>query len=205
MQMPRLCCVAYIMSNQNHTFIRIQGGLWRGRKLAFDDFGHVRPTKAMVKETLMSWVRPRLRTAVCLDLFSGSGSLGFELASQGAKHVVCLDKDPRVCNNLSMAKVKLDAETLTIQQWGFPAELPQSLPQAYDLLLVDPPFSSLTVEDVLVWLRDNRHCHQGAKIYIELRVKDPWPDVEGFRLYKHKRSGGVQFGLLEWLGSSDGD
>ena len=63
-----------------HNSVQIQGGIWRGRRISFVPTVGVRPTKSIVKETLMNWLRPRLSGMRCLDLFSGSGSLAFELS-----------------------------------------------------------------------------------------------------------------------------
>ena len=64
--------------------VRIIGGELRGRKLAFPDVPGLRPTGDRLRETLFNWLQPVIAGARCLDLFAGSGALGFEAASRGA-------------------------------------------------------------------------------------------------------------------------
>jgi len=84
--------------------IRIIGGKWRGRKLSVLDKQGLRPTTDRVKETLYNWLMPVIQSSVCLDCFSGSGSLGFEAASRGAQNVTLLEKDKQVANQLKKNK-----------------------------------------------------------------------------------------------------
>ena len=76
--------------------VRIIGGLWRGRKLKVPDLPGVRPTPDRVRETLFNWLQPVIQGARCLDLFSGSGALGFEALSRGAAYVEMVDHSAAV-------------------------------------------------------------------------------------------------------------
>src|SRR5579871_5913447 len=76
--------------------IRIIGGKWRGRKLKVPDIADLRPTPNRVRETLFNWLAPHIEGAHCLDLFAGSGALGFEALSRGAAFVVMIDQSAEV-------------------------------------------------------------------------------------------------------------
>ena len=186
------------MQKKSKNRVRLQAGKWRGRSLSFPAIEGVRPTKSMVKETLMNWVRPVLPRYHCLDLFAGSGSLSFELASQGAQTVVCLDKSPQVCRALEKNKENLAASNIVVAQWEYP-KLPEAVIKAYDLILLDPPFGELAGEEMLSWLASSELLAKGAIVYLEQADKQPWPEAKGWEVVRHKRSGGVQFGLLQQL------
>ena len=71
--------------------VRIIGGTWRSRVIEFADAESLRPTANRVRETLFNWLGQSLHGKRCLDLFAGSGALGFEAASRGAAEVVMLE------------------------------------------------------------------------------------------------------------------
>ena len=88
--------------------VRIIGGYWRGRKLKFPNCSQVRPTSDRVRETLFNWLMPYLSEALCLDLFAGSGVLGFEALSRGARHVTMVDQSKQVVDCLKYNAKLLD-------------------------------------------------------------------------------------------------
>ena len=90
--------------------VRVDGGKWRGRYLSFDSTQTIRPSKSIVKKTLFNWIRPSLAGACCLDMFAGSGSLGFEAASQGAEQVAFLDSAAKTISVINK-NIQLIVET----------------------------------------------------------------------------------------------
>ena len=80
--------------------VRIIGGKWRGRKLAVLSCPGLRPTPDRVRETLFNWLQPVIEGAVCLDLFAGTGVLGFEALSRGAGRVVMVEQDLKLAGRL---------------------------------------------------------------------------------------------------------
>mgnify|MGYP001499068626 FL=1 len=80
--------------------VRIIGGQWRSRVLRFPDAEQLRPTPDRVRETLFNWLGQDLTGLRCLDLFAGSGVLGLEAASRGARLVVMVERDPIAFNAL---------------------------------------------------------------------------------------------------------
>ena len=81
--------------------VRIIGGIWRSRLLTVLDLPGLRPTTDRIRETLFNWLGQDLRDLNCLDLFSGTGALGFEASSRGASRVVLLEKDKKAYANLT--------------------------------------------------------------------------------------------------------
>ena len=81
--------------------LRIIGGEWRSRKLPIADVPGLRPSTDRVRETLFNWLQADIAGARCLDLFAGSGALGFEAASRGAREVVLVESDIRAQHNLA--------------------------------------------------------------------------------------------------------
>src|SRR4029077_4520005 len=92
--------------------VRIIGGEWRSRVIAFPSKKDLRPTPDRVRETLFNWLGQDLTGAVCLDLFAGSGALGFEAASRGARRVVMVERDPAIFQSLAAARDELGAGTV---------------------------------------------------------------------------------------------
>src|SRR6187399_1902490 len=90
--------------------VRIIGGKWRSRILAFPAAAQLRPTPDRVRETLFNWLGQRLDGLSCLDLFAGSGALGFEALSRGARRVVMVERDRHVHAALRESATLLAAE-----------------------------------------------------------------------------------------------
>ena len=179
--------------------VRIDGGKWRGRYLSFDSTQTIRPSKSIVKKTLFNWIRQSLAGASCLDMFAGSGSLGFEAASQGAEQVVFLDsaaKTISVINKNIQLVDKAETKQLSAYLWEYPNNPVAEWQRPYDIIFIDPPFSTLALEECLDWLEEQQMLHTKSLIYIEMAKSSTWPSHQGFHTYKHASSGSVQFGLL---------
>ena len=126
--------------------VRIIGGEWRRRLLRFPDSPGLRPTPDRVRETLFNWLGNDLRGLSCLDLFAGSGALGFEAASRGAERVVLVDNSPNV-----LAALELNARTLGMAGRleivrSDAVRFATSSQQRFDVLFLDPPFNAGWIE-----------------------------------------------------------
>lgn len=119
--------------------VRIIGGTWRSRQIAFPSARDLRPTPDRVRETLFNWLGQDLTGKSCLDLFAGSGALGFEAASRGARRVVMVESDPAVYRALEANRAALGASTVDVRR----ADALQFLAadaEIYDVVFLDPPF-----------------------------------------------------------------
>jgi 16S rRNA (guanine966-N2)-methyltransferase len=179
--------------------VRIIGGQWRGRKLSFPDAAGLRPTSDRVRETLFNWLTPVLHGAHCLDLFAGSGALGFEAASRGAARVVMVECDPRVARALRDTRDHLAARQVEVVSDEAKNFLARSGDQ-FDVVFVDPPFSrpGLLAESVES-LRRGQHLKDGAYIYVETAVSLDASDAPvGWELWRTKRAGAVSYRLYRF-------
>jgi len=104
--------------------VRIIAGRWRGRKLAVPSAQGLRPTGDRVRETLFNWLQADVAGAHCLDLFAGSGALGFEALSRYARHVVFVETDPDVCRALEQAGEQLGVVNQSEAVWLADADSP---------------------------------------------------------------------------------
>ena len=178
--------------------VRIIGGQWRGRKLEFPDVPGLRPTPDRVRETLFNWLAPVVPGSRCLDLFAGSGALGFEAASRGAAEVHLIERDPRIVKVLREQAQRLGAEGLQVVQ----ADVRQYLggaPQAYDVVLLDPPFGKDLLRPTLRSLAAG-WLAPGARVYLEAErelcaeaLSELLPD--GLELVRSKAAGQVGYHL----------
>ena len=177
--------------NQASNQIRIIGGEWRRRILRFPDVEGLRPTADRVRETLFNWLGQRLTDLRCLDLFAGSGALGFEAASRGAREVVMVERDSNALKALRDSRTMLGAAQIDIVADEGLSYLASACGQ-FDVIFLDPPFSSGLLPEVLA--KAATHLAPGGKIYVEFGSR---PDFEGWRVLRESRAGASHFCLLE--------
>ena len=146
--------------------VRIIGGQWRGRRLPVPAVDAVRPSSDRVRETLFNWLMPHLPGARCLDLFAGTGVLGFEALSRGADSATFLDNDPRVVRHLEASRDLLAAGHTRILGYDAAAWLAESEPCAYDIVFVDPPFAANLAGRILDLLVRGWVARNGV-VYVE--------------------------------------
>jgi 16S rRNA (guanine966-N2)-methyltransferase len=172
--------------------VRIIAGTWRGRKLAFPDSEGLRPTPDRLRETLFNWLAPSLPGAQCLDLFAGSGALGFEAASRGAARVMMVDDKVEVIQALRDNREKLSASNTTIvhrDAAGFLADCGER----FDVLFLDPPFQATgLLSRTIDAIRQSDLLNPRALVYLEWPEALPEPDVPPhWALIRHKSAGQV--------------
>ncbi len=120
--------------------VRITGGAWRSRVLHFPGLPDLRPTPDRVRETLFNWLGQDLTGKVCLDLFAGSGALGFEALSRNAASVVMTESDARVRAALSHNAAALQAAPRLTIAAGDALQFLQTCGPVFDVIFCDPPF-----------------------------------------------------------------
>lgn len=172
--------------------IRIIGGAHRGRKLAVPERPGLRPTPDRVRETLFNWLGQRLDGLACLDLFAGTGALGFEAASRGARRVVLVEIDRDACAALKRTRDALGAQAVELVAGDAMAYL-RGANEAFDVVFLDPPFGQNALPAVLQAL--GPRLAGGARVYVEaaapLPVAPPWKEVRA------ARAGQVSYQLLQ--------
>ena len=185
--------------------VRIIGGRLRGRKLLFRDQVGLRPTGDRIRETLFNWLQPLIPGARCLDLFAGSGALGFEAASRGAAEVVMVERAPGVAQDLRANLERLGATEVTLVQADALRLLEQ--PGApFDLVLLDPPFAAGLLEVCCARLSAKGWLRPGALVYVETDAAAGLPNLpEAWRWLHRKSSGQVAYGLAQLVPAAKDD
>lgn len=171
--------------------MRIIGGLYRRRLLDFPDADGLRPTPDRVRETLFNWLGQDLPGWTCLDLFAGSGALGFEAASRGAARVVLIERDAKAIRALEANRATLGANQLDILRVDALAWLANNR-ESFDLIFIDPPFDSGLAATVLPEL--GAHLKPGGHVYVEQAM--PVVAPPGLVLQRSGRAGRSHFALL---------
>ena len=171
--------------------VRIIGGQFRRRMLAFPSAAGLRPTPDRVRETLFNWLGQDLHGWTCLDLFAGSGALGFEAASRGAARVVMVERERVAFEALLRNRDLLGTSVVDIQRADALNWL-AAHPETFDLIFVDPPFDSDQAEKTLALLTP--HLKPGGQVYVEQRGFVDAP--AGFIIHRSGRAGQSHFALL---------
>lgn len=148
-----------------HT-LRIIGGQWRGRKLEFPNVDAIRPTPDRVRETVFNWLQHDIAGASCLDLFAGSGALGFEALSRGAAHVTFVDREPRIGRYLRETLARFQSQGGEVQMTDAMVWL-LGPSRSFDVVFLDPPFGADVLSETCNRLESNGWLTPQALIYIE--------------------------------------
>ncbi len=161
--------------------------------LRFPAADELRPTPDRVRETLFNWLGQDLSGLDCLDLYAGSGALGFEAVSRGARHTVLVERDPGAVRALEANAQRLAADCIEIVR-GDAVRFVADAKGRFDVVFLDPPFRQNVLPGVLGSLP--RVLNEGARVYVESPL--PVAPHAGWRELKQGRAGQVSFQLLEW-------
>jgi 16S rRNA (guanine966-N2)-methyltransferase len=179
--------------------LRIIAGKYRSRLLRVPARPGLRPTPDRVRETLFNWLGQAIPGLACLDLFAGSGALGFEAASRGAARVVMVETDRAALAGLERSRAELCAEQVRIVAADAEDFLEREQSR-FDVVFLDPPFRQNAVPALLERLPPR--LQPGARVYVEsaapVAVARPWLEL------KRARAGQVSFQLLRWDGHDQG-
>lgn len=151
--------------------LRIIGGKWRSRRISFMPLKGLRPTTDAGRETLFNWLAQTINDANCLDLFAGSGALGFEALSRGAKHVVAVDSSTQVISNLKKTAQLLNTEDMDFYWAKIPQNLAKIPKQSFNIIFIDPPFYCDLIKPVCEQLENFDYLAQNGLVYIEAEKK----------------------------------
>jgi 16S rRNA (guanine(966)-N(2))-methyltransferase RsmD len=175
--------------------VRIIGGAWRSRVIRFPARDDLRPTPDRVRETLFNWLGQDLTGMRCLDLFAGSGALGFEAASRGAKQVVMVENDAAAFRALQDNARLLAADTVELRR-ADALEFLRLDSGAFNVVFLDPPFRTDLLAQVMPLLAPR--LVSDALVHIEtpraFELAAPW------QLLRSGRAGAVHHQLLKWTG-----
>jgi len=148
-----------------------------------------------VRETLFNWLQPLIEDARCLDLFAGSGAIGFEAASRGAQEVVMVEQAQALVRVLAANVRRLGVQHVRIEQADTLRWL-SGRGRPFDILFLDPPFAGALLEPSLDLIVRNGWLAPGARVYLETSVQTGLPPLpSGWRLAREKVAGQVCYGL----------
>ena len=176
--------------------VRIIGGGWRGRRVNFPDVPGLRPTPDRVRETLFNWLQHDIAGARCLDLFAGSGALGLEALSRGAKELVFVEQAVAASRALQEQLTRLGGGSSgRVVEMGAARYL-RSPPQPFDIVFLDPPFGRGALGEYVPLLDGGEWVRPGGLVYLENEKAEGVPPVPAhWQLLKSKSAGEVGYHL----------
>jgi len=177
--------------------VRIIGGNWRSRRIGFPDHDGLRPSADRVRETLFNWLGQDLAGLACLDLFAGSGALGFEALSRGAASVVMVERSRRVCEALRRNALLLGTKNLQLHcadALEFSIAAAADAAARFDIVFLDPPFRSNLLGQALP--RVAPLLRPGARVYVESAAA--FVPTGGWRALRQGCAGQVHYTLVTY-------
>jgi 16S rRNA (guanine966-N2)-methyltransferase len=176
--------------------VRIIGGGWRGRRVNFPDLPGLRPTPDRVRETLFNWLQHSVAGARCLDLFAGSGALGLEALSRGAKQLVFVEQAVAASRFLQEQLIRLGGQGRgQVVEMGAARYL-RSTAEPFDIVFLDPPFGRGALAEYVPLLDEGGWLKPGALVYLENEKAEGVPALPAhWELLKSKSAGEVGYHL----------
>ena len=177
--------------------IRIISGQWRRRRLKVEpSHSQLRPTPDRVRETLFNWLAPNIVGASCLDLFAGTGALGFEAASRGAHRVTLVENDPQLVRVLNENCRMLAAANVEVIQQEAMAWL-EAAREQYEIVFLDPPYGRYDLCQLICSLEQSGRFAAHPLVYLECAAKSdqPAPVPKHWRVLRDGRAGRVRYYL----------
>ena len=184
--------------NMGNKYIRIVGGQYRRTPIVVPDVETLRPTPDRVRETLFNWLNHlwggEFADKQVLDLFAGSGALGFEAASRGVAHVQMVERDKTAASALRTLRDKLKADMIRIHVGDAMQVAERMDASRFDLILLDPPFGQGWLPRL--WPILPGILAEGGLVYVEAENAIDAPD--GFEILRQDKAGAVHYHLLKF-------
>ncbi len=177
--------------------LRIIAGALRGRRWPVPDVPGLRPTPDRVRETLFNWLAPHLPGRRVLDLFAGSGALGLEAVSRGATHATLVEQDRNALALLRATVQRFALEQVRIEAMDALAFLRRPGHVAWDVIFLDPPFSSDLLEPALQLIAARALLAADGFCYVELATDAALPPLPAhWQMHRSGKAGEVGYHLL---------
>jgi len=184
------------MASQKLNTVRIKEGEWRSRLIKFPDATGLRPTPERVRQTVFNWLGQELTGQTCLDLFAGTGVMGFEALSRGASSVTLVEKSMPAYKALLVNKQLLKAEQAQVLDQDAMLFI-KTNQQKFNLIFLDPPYNQQWLPKVLPLLAS--HLSADGFIYAEAEyaIDDNADFAKGWQVVKQSKAGNVFYHLLK--------
>ena len=193
------CIIINEMKKGEKGEIRIIGGKWKGKKIHFELNDDLRPTPDRAKETLFNWLGQDLNEMYCLDLFSGTGALGLEALSRGAKKVTFVEQNKEYLKKIKKVYIgmteKEDCDFFCAECLDWVKN--NNSQTKYDLIFIDPPFNKNLIDDLLTTILKKELLSNNGKIYFEFEKKLDFKIPKSLNLKKEKSLGKKSYVLAE--------
>ena len=180
--------------HRNSNKVRIISGLWKSRLITFPSLEGLRPTPDRVRETLFNWLGQTLYGKTCLDLFAGSGTLGFEAISRGADLVIMVEKAKEAIDALYQNAKSLEAKNLEIVRADAMKFL-ETTHQTFDVIFLDPPYDAQLLPEI--FKRLPKVLQEEGVVYFEnnreVSLSNEW------EIIKESKSGAVKYYLAKLI------
>lgn len=175
---------------------RIIAGKWRGRKIVFPSLPELRPTSDRIRETLFNWLSPYIKDSCCLDLFAGSGALGFEALSRGCAHVTFFDHSKKVIETLQKNAEILNTKNTTFFFEEFPYKINELQHGYFNIVFLDPPFYQGLIRQAAVWLEKTEILAPETYIYVESEKDLSLMMPNNWEIYREKKTSTIFYRLF---------
>lgn len=176
--------------------VRIVGGSLRGSRLTVADTPGLRPTPQRLRQTLFDWLAPVIEGARVLDAFAGTGALGIEALSRGARRAVFLERDRSSATAISADLVRLHQDSGEVRCADALSVLATPASETFDIVFLDPPFDAGAWSVAAAALDANGWLAPGAWAYIESGHDDAWSAPPRWRIHRIREAGAVRGTLL---------
>ena len=171
--------------------------MWRSRVLDVADVPGLRPTSERIRETLFNWLAPVVAGSRCLDLFAGTGALGLEALSRGAKSAVFVEKSPVAATVLEKNVERLGARHASVVRADAFAYIRHYREAPFDIVFLDPPYADDCMPELCRLLSESSALAARARIYVEQDRRQSVPELPpGWSVAREKTAGSVRYALL---------
>ena len=172
--------------------IHIIGGSLRGSRLAVPVLPGLRPTPQRLRQTLFDWLAPVITGANVLDAFAGSGALGIEALSRGARAATFIERDAAQARAIEADLVRLRQANATVRCGDALRIFAEPAHARFDIVCLDPPFDSGVWGEAIASLDASGWLAPDAWIYVESGTHDAWNVPARWRLHRQREAGAVR-------------
>ncbi len=180
--------------------VRIIGGRLRGSRLSVPTLPGLRPTPQRLRQTLFDWLAPVIDGARVLDVFAGTGALGIEALSRGARRAVLFEQDRAQARAIETDLARLHQDGGIVRRIDARNALAVPAPETFDIAFLDPPFDADLWAPAAAALDTNGWLASDAWVYVESGAGDAWEVPARWRIHRQRDAGAVRGTLFRIVG-----